>query len=73
MEQINSLTSDIEDLRDAMKGFHGTEIGTDYKITYLGKCVIANGEKEVITNKLKVPVYELISVGNKVYIGWIKI
>lgn len=72
MEFINPLSSDISDIREAISGIWGTEIGNEYKISYLGKLIIANGNKEIIENKLKKPVYELIEIGNNVYIGWIK-
>lgn len=72
MEFINTFSSDVTDLRDALQGVWGTEIGEDYKISYLGKVIIAQGTKTLIEEKTKKEVYEWINIGTNIFLGWIK-
>lgn len=72
MDIINQFSSDVNAIREAIRGYHGTEIYKDCKISYLGGIIIAEGDLETIKNKCVVPVYEFKSIGNNLYIGWIK-
>lgn len=73
MDIINSFTSTTEDIRDAIHGPWGTEITKDYKLSYLGNIVIAQGNLETIKQKCTVNTYGFVSIGQDVYIAWIKI
>lgn len=72
MDTINTFTSNIEDIRDCLKGSWGTEIGNDYKLTYLGNIVIGEGSVDLLNDKIKKNIYEWKSIGDNLYIGWIK-
>lgn len=71
MEFINPFSSEISDVRDAIQGAWGTEIGDNYKISYMGKIIFAEGKKEDIEKNLKKNVYELKSIGTNIYLAWI--
>lgn len=71
MEAINSFTSTTEDIREAINGFYGTEIGKDYKISYIGWVILAEGNLDTIKKKISKDVYEWKGVGNNVYVAWI--
>lgn len=72
MVNINQLSSNTDDLRDAIAGSWGTEITDNYKISYIGKLVIAEGNKEDIENNLKKKVYNLINIKDNIYLGFIE-
>lgn len=72
MEILNVFTSDIKDIRECLRGPHGTDITENTKITYLGGIIMAEGNLDDIKKNCTIPVYDWKSIGNDLYIGWVK-
>lgn len=71
-EHINGMTDEVTDLRDALKGKWGREIGTDYKLIYLQNVVIGIGDQTILNKKLSAPIYGWDQIGDNIYLGVLK-